>query len=39
MLNDEWKLNHVGLVVRDWDGPMGYYQSTGTVSVGVTLSI
>jgi hypothetical protein len=35
MLNDDWKLNHVGLVVRDWNIPMGYYQSTGMgVSVG-----
>ena len=35
MLRDDWKLNHVGLVVRDWNIPIGYYQSTGMgVSVG-----
>ena len=35
MLNDDWKLNHVGLVVRDYHVPTGYYQSTGMgVSVG-----
>lgn len=34
-MKDDWRLNHVGLVVRDWNVPMGYYQSTGMgVSVG-----
>ncbi len=34
-MKDDWKLGHVGLVVRDWNIPMGYYQSTGMgVSVG-----
>lgn len=33
-MKDDWKLNHVGLVVRDWNVPMGYYQSTG---MGVTV--
>ncbi len=35
MLKDDWQLNHVGLVVRDWHTALGYYQSTGMgVSVG-----
>ena len=35
MIKDDWKLNHVGLFIRDWEIPMGYYQSTGIgVSIG-----
>ena len=35
MLRDDWELGHVGLVVRDWDIPMGYFQTMGMgVSVG-----
>ena len=34
-MNEDWELNHVGLVVRDVDVPLGYYQTTGLgVSVG-----
>lgn len=34
MMKDDWKLNHVGLVVRDWENAMGYYQTTG---MGITV--
>jgi len=35
MMRDDWKLNHIGLFIRDWEIPMGYYQSTGMgVSIG-----
>jgi len=35
MLKKDWKLNHVGLVVRDWNRPLGFYQTTGMgISVG-----
>jgi len=35
MMKSDWELGHVGLGVRDWDIPWGYYQSTEMgVSVG-----
>lgn len=34
MMKSDWELNHVGLVVRDWNDPMGYYQTTG---MGITV--
>jgi catechol 2,3-dioxygenase-like lactoylglutathione lyase family enzyme len=33
MAND-WELNHVGLVVKDWDRALDYYQS---LNIGITL--
>ena len=35
MMKSDWELGHVGLVVRDWNDALGYYQSTGMgISVG-----
>ncbi|MHA2088342.1 MAG: VOC family protein, partial [Promethearchaeota archaeon] len=34
MLKKDWEFGHVGLVVRDWNIPLGYYQTTG---MGVTV--
>lgn len=35
MAKEDWELNHVGLVVRNYNVPLGYYQTTGLgVSVG-----
>lgn len=35
MLKNDWELGHVGLVVRNWNIALGYYQTTGIgVSVG-----
>jgi catechol 2,3-dioxygenase-like lactoylglutathione lyase family enzyme len=34
MLKTDWELGHVGLVVRDWNVALGYYQTTG---MGVTV--
>lgn len=35
MLKNDWELGHIGLVVRNWNIALGYYQTTGMgVSVG-----
>jgi catechol 2,3-dioxygenase-like lactoylglutathione lyase family enzyme len=35
MLKNDWELGHIGLVVRDWNVALGYYQTTGMgISVG-----